>query len=226
MKRRLSPNAAFASADAERNAFASSDSDSTMRIPRPPPPARSLDGHRITEFRRAARCGFFVRDDTAAPRHDWNARIFGDSLRVDLVAKRSHDITGWPQEKDPLFGDPIRKVGIFRDESPTRPHRVRARAYEQRDQPIVIEIGRDGTVGRVEPNRMVRVTDKGRVAIDVGIDRDRLEIRTLERSQRLDGTNAANCRFPAIEDGDPANGVTGAHWRPLCWASGRTAKPG
>jgi len=144
--------------------------------------SRSLDGYRIAEFRRAARSGLFVRDDTAAPRHDWNARIFGNSLRGDLVAERSHDITGRPQESDPMIGDPIRKVGIFRDESPTRPHRVRARAYEQRDQPIVIEIGRNGTIGRFEPNRTVRVTYKRRVAIDVGIDRDRLEIRTLECS--------------------------------------------
>ncbi len=143
---------------------------------------RSLDGHRITEFRRAAHRSFFIGDDTAAPRHDWNARIFGNSLRVDLVAERSHDITGRPQETHPVIGDPIRKVGIFRNESPTRPYRVRLRAYEQRDQPIVIEIGRNSTIGRFEPNRVVRVADKGRVAIDVGIDRDRLEIRILERS--------------------------------------------
>ena len=132
--------------------------------------------------RRAARCSRFVRDDTAAPRHDSNARIFGNSLRVDLVAERSHHITGRSQETDPVVGHPICKVGIFRDEPPTRPHRIRTRAYEQRDQPIVIEVGRNGTIGRVEPNRTIRVTDKGRVAIDVGVDRDRLEIRLLERT--------------------------------------------
>jgi hypothetical protein len=48
--------------------------------------------------------------------------------------------------------------------------------YEQCDQPIVIEIGRNGTIGRFEPNRTICVTDKRRVAINVGIDRDRLEI--------------------------------------------------
>ena len=79
---------------------------------------------------------------------------------------------------------------------------------------------------RIEPNRMVRMADEGRVPIDVGIDRDRLEVRTLEHAQRLDGTDAAYRRFPAIEDGEPANGVTGTQWRPPRWVSDRCAKPG
>ncbi len=81
-----------------------------------------------------------------------------------------------------MIGDPIRKVGVFRDKSPTRPYRIRACSYEQRNQPIVVEIGRNSTIGRFEPNRTVRVADEGRVAINVGLVRDRLEIRTLERS--------------------------------------------
>ena len=80
----------------------------------------------------------------------------------------------------------------------------------------MVEIRRNGTVGCFEPNRVIRVPDERRVAIDVGIDCDRLEIRILERSQRFDGTDAAHRRFPAIEDGESVNGSFSTQRRTPC----------
>ncbi len=100
---------------------------------------------------------------------------------------------------------------VLGDEAPAGPDRVGARAPQRVEHAVVVEIGRDLAARRVEPLDGVGVAHEGRVAIDVGVERDHPQLGALVRAQRLHGADAAHRRLAAVHDGEPADRLEDVH---------------
>ena len=163
---------------------------------------RRLHDQRIAEPRPDLRRRRRVGDAVAAPRGDRDADTLGELLGGDLVAERAHDGARRSEKAHPFRGDAVGEGRVFGDEAPPRPHRVGVHDAQRADDRVLIEIGAHLGAAGGEAHRGIGVPHERRVAIDVGVEDCRAQIRALACAQRFHRAQAAHRRVAAIDDPD------------------------
>ena len=131
-----------------------------------------LDHHRIADLARDLHRLVGIRDQAHVTRHGRDIGLLRDLLRGDLVAHRLDGTHGRADEGNALGLQRLGKLGVFRQEAVARMHRLgpgRANSLHHLvDDDIGLVRGRGANM-----DRLIRHPDMQRMAVGIGIDRDR-----------------------------------------------------
>ena len=153
---------------------------------------RGLDHHRIADALGKPR-GFLGRCGRLLAPHNGNAGLARNPFRPDLVAHGVNRRRRRPDEHDSRLRAGRCKTGIFGKEAIARVHGLGARRAARGDQFFAVKV-RLGRRRRTDRHRFVGEFDVKRVAVGIGIDRDR------RNSQALRGADDAAGDLTAIGD--------------------------
>ncbi len=189
-----------------------------LRIADQPDAAAATAGGGLEHHRVAEACGMGCRfgrgvDDVAAPRHDRDADLLGETLGRDLVAEHPDRGAVRADEDDAGVLASLGEGGAFRDEPPADPDGVDVCGEQGRDDALLVEVGRLAVAvgrvderGRAETDRLVREAEEPGLRVRVGVDDDRGDglaaAVPVEFTDRVEGSH---CRLAPVENGKSSN---------------------
>ena len=170
-----------------------------MRMPLPPPPAEALIITGIADLVGDLHGVLVVVDDAEMARHGRDLGRGGGLLGLDLVAHRGDGFGIGPDEDDrrPSASASGKRLALG-EKAVARMHRLGAGRLagldDLVDQQIALRRGR-----RADRHRLVGHLDVQRVAVGLGIDRDRLDAHPARRLDDPAGDFAAVGDQDALE---------------------------
>ena len=163
-----------------------------------------------------------IADLAVAPGRDRDAERLGQPLGFDLVAEPAHRRRRRAEEDDPGRRQALDELGVFGDEAPAGPHRVRSAAPQRLEHALVVEVGRHLVRRRAQRHGAVGMAHEGRVALRRGIERQGAQIGAFRSPQCLHRADAAHGRLAAVDDREAVKGA--AHRAPR-WHAKATKRP-
>ena len=151
---------------------------------------RRLDHHRIADFAGDLFGVVGILDDAEPARHGADLRGIGEFLRFDLVAHRLDRLRLRADEDDALGFQRPAEGGALGQEAVARMHGFGAGLLASLDDLLGHEIALRGR-RRADMHRLVGHLDMHRVAVGVGIDRDRRDAHPARRLDDAAGDLAA-----------------------------------
>ena len=177
-------------------------------------PRHGLDQHRVADPRGLRRQMVRVLIRAVIAGHDRHARLLHQRLGRVLEAHRPDRRRRRPDEDQPRRHHRIDEVGVLGQEAIARMDRLRAGGLGRRDDPVAPQIAVGGR-GPAQMHGLIGHLHMARIAVGVGIDRDR------RHAQAAAGVDDAAGDLAPVGDQDLVEHVV-----PLTCGTGRTASAG
>lgn len=141
-------------------------------------------------------------DTAAAPRRHRDADLLGDQLGADLVAELVHGLGARADEGHPDLLTQFREGRILGHETPTDPGRIGLGDTQRLLERLQVEIRARRSGAQVVGD--VGLAHEGGVAVDIGVQRDRLDRGPGLGGEVPDGVDEAYRGLTTIHDGNAA----------------------